>query len=120
MGYRAARIQEQIKKTIGKMLIEKINDPRLGFVSVTEVEVSRDYSVAKVYFSVLGAEESKEQSMKVLNGSKGFIRSEVGRALGTRVTPELAFFLDRSLDHAEEMDRLMKRLDQEPDEDDTN
>ena len=97
------------------MLLERINDPRLGLVSVTEVEVSRDYSVAKVYFSVFGDEEKKTAALQVLNNCKGFIRSEVGRSLGTRVTPELAFFVDRSFDHAEEMERLIHQLDQPKD-----
>ena len=104
---RVEKVQEFIRQEISALLVEGIKDPRVGFVTVTRVDCSRDLRLAKVYFSVMGSKDERKQSIDALNHAKGFIRSTVGKALNIRFTPELAFFLDESLDAGENIQRLL-------------
>lgn len=90
MKLRANRVGEQMKK-LGDIISRKIKDPRIGFVTVTDVQVSGDLQIAKVYISVLGDEEQKENTLKGLAKAKGFIRSEIGQRIRLRKTPEITF-----------------------------
>ena len=76
------------------MIDTRVKDPRLGFVTVTDVRVTGDLQHADVYYTVLGDDESREGSAKALESAKGLIRSEVGKQTGIRLTPTLAFHLD--------------------------
>ncbi|EAO52184.1 Ribosome-binding factor A [Bacillus thuringiensis serovar israelensis ATCC 35646] len=78
MKLRANRVGEQMKKELGDIISRKIKDPRIGFVTVTDVQVSGDLQIGKVYISGLGDEEQKEITFKGLAKAKGFIRSEIG------------------------------------------
>ena len=98
---RVEKVQEFIKQEISSILIDGLKDPRVGFVTVTRVECSRDLRLGKVFFSVLGDKTKRVSTMEALNHAKGYIRSTVGKALNIRFTPELAFFLDESLDSSE-------------------
>lgn len=89
MKLRANRVGEQMKKELGDIISRKIKDPRIGFVTVTDVQVSGDLQIAKVYISVLGDEEQKENTLKGLAKAKGFIRSEIGQRIRLRKTPEI-------------------------------
>ncbi len=90
------------------MLIrEEVKDPRLGMVSVSGVEVSRDMGHARVYISVLGDEEEAKHSLEVLNHAAGFLRHEVGRRMLIRSVPQLRFIHDRSLEQGARMSALI-------------
>ena len=104
---RVEKVQEFIKQEISSILIDGLKDPRVGFVTVTRVECSRDLRLGKVFFSVLGDKTKRVSTMEALNHAKGYIRSTVGKALNIRFTPELAFFLDESLDSSENIQRLL-------------
>ena len=93
MADKALRIQRLIQKNISEIIQMEIKDPHLGFVSIPEVKVSKDLSYAKVYVAFINENEAKE-GMKVLEKSKGFIRSELAKRMDTRRVPEISFVLD--------------------------
>lgn len=80
MSERIKRLQEEIKKEASFIIQRKVKDPRLGFVSITDVELSRDYSYCKIFISVLGDENEREQTMEGLHKATGFIRSELAKS----------------------------------------
>ena len=108
---RREKLQELFKAEASDVLHRRLRDPRLGFVSVTDVETSRDLRVAKVFVSVLGNEEQWASSLEALASAKGFVRNWLRRHLDLRVTPELQFRPDHSMEHAARIQQLLKRLD---------
>lgn len=114
MGYqRIQRVSEEVKKEIANILRDEIKDPRIGFVSVTKVEVTGDLRYAKVYVSVLGNENNKEQTMLALNKAKGFIRTEIAKRVKLRITPEIIFTYDSSIEYGISMVGLINKVNQE-------
>lgn len=97
--FRGNRINEELKREISDVLQNDIKDPGLGMVSVVLCDVSRDLSVAKVYYSVLGDAETVESTREAIKRSTGFIRREVSQRLSLRHTPELVFIYDDSIEH---------------------
>lgn len=93
---RAVRLAEAIKTIVAMMLERRIKDPRLGFVTVTDVSVSGDLQHATVFYTVLGDEDEVAATGAALESAKGVLRSEVGKQTGVKHTPTLAFQLDRS------------------------
>src|SRR5690625_5620470 len=86
---RANRVAEQMKKELGDILTRKIKDPRVGFVTITDVEVTGDLQQAKVFVSILGDEQEKHDSLLGLSKAKGFIRSEIGKRIRDRKSTRL-------------------------------
>lgn len=113
MSHRANRVGEQMKKELSEIIGRKIKDPRIGFVTVTDVQVTGDLQQAKVFISVLGDEEQKENTLKGLAKAKGFIRSEVGQRIRLRKTPEIIFEFDESIDYGNRIDTLLHQLQQD-------
>jgi ribosome-binding factor A len=107
---RISRVGEQVKKELSQILQREIKDPRIGFVTVTGVEMSGDLQIAKVYVSVLGSPEQKQQTLSALEKAKGYIRSEIGRRIQLRHVPEIVFTMDESLEHSEHINRLLKEV----------
>ena len=91
---RARKLAERIQQVVAQMIDTRVKDPRLGFVTVTDVRVTGDLQHADVYYTVLGDDEARAGSAKALESAKGLIRSEVGKQTGIRLTPTLAFHLD--------------------------
>ncbi|WP_409305466.1 30S ribosome-binding factor RbfA [Peribacillus sp. SCS-155] len=116
MSLRANRVGEQMKKELGEIIGRKIKDPRIGFVTVTDVQVTGDLQQATVYISVLGNEEQRENTLKGLAKAKGFIRSEIGQRIRLRKTPEIAFEFDESIDYGNRIETLIHQIhaDQKP------
>ena len=96
---RTDRVAQQIQKEIAVILQREIKDPRLGFVTVSAVEVSRDLSYAKIFVTVLNTsdEDKTKQSVQILNDATGYIRSILGKRIRARIMPELRFVVDTSL-----------------------
>lgn len=92
---RVRRVQENIKITVARTLERKVKDPRLGFVTITEVRVTRDLHHATIFYTVLGDDAASEETRRGLESAKGLIRSEVGKSLGLRLTPTITFEEDR-------------------------
>ena len=113
MSHRANRVGEQMKKELSDIIGRKIKDPRIGFVTVTDVEVTGDLQQAKVYISVLGDEEQKENTLKGLAKAKGFIRTEIGQRIRLRKTPEIIFELDESIDYGNRIESLIHQIHNE-------
>lgn len=108
--FRVGRVGEQIKKELSHILQNDIKDPRIGFITVTGVEITNDLSQAKVYLSVLGDDEQKEGTLKALEQAGGFIRSELGKRVRLRHTPELIFKFDASIEYGSRIDQLLRNL----------
>ena len=103
---RSERMAEQLRRELAEIVRDKINDPRLGFVSFTEVRMSRDLSHAVVYSSVLNS-ESQDEAIELLNRAVGFIRKEIAHRIRARIVPTLKFVADESVIRGEEMDELI-------------
>lgn len=107
---RVSRVGEQIKKELSQIVQQGLKDPRIGFVTITAVEMSGDLSIAKVYISVFGSTEQKQDSLHGLEKAKGFLRSEIGRRIQMRHTPELVFVMDESLEHHAHISKLLNEV----------
>ncbi|GLY10445.1 30S ribosome-binding factor RbfA [Bacillus badius] len=110
MTLRSNRVGEQMKKELTDILNRKVKDPRIGFITVTDVEVTGDLQQATVYITVLGNEEEREGTLKALTKAKGFIRSEVGQRIRLRKTPELLFEMDESIEYGNRIDTLLREI----------
>ena len=113
---RIEKLQELIKQEMSKMLLTDLKDPRIGFVTVTAVEMTGDLREAKIYVSVMGGEEKVKSSLEGLNSALGFIRREIGQRVRLRFTPEISFALDKSLDYSEHIQKLLLKIKSEEDE----
>ncbi|HHY15233.1 MAG TPA: 30S ribosome-binding factor RbfA [Firmicutes bacterium] len=117
MTSRHVRVGEEIKREVSSIVATEVKDPRLGMLSITDVDVSRDLSFAKIYFSMLGSEQERERTLEGLNRAKGFIRTELAKRIRVRHTPEISFHFDPSLEHGAKMNALLKSLQSGEDED---
>ena len=109
-GKRLDRVNQLIKEEISTLLQRELKDPRLGFVTVTEVETSKDLRTAKVFVSVLGDERQWAGSLAALTSARGFVRNWLRQNLDLRVTPEVDFRADRSMEHAARIQSLLKNM----------
>jgi len=109
---RPERVAERIKREAADILENTLRDPRLEriMVSVTDVEVTRDLSVARVFVSVLARGPGRDRAMEALRSAAGFVRHELAPRLGLREVPEVRFELDTSLEHGARVDDLLRRL----------
>lgn len=108
---RTQRVADFLKQELAGLIQRELRDPRLGMVSVTDVEVSRDLSYARVYVTVLGKEspEDAAESIAVLNNAGGFLRSQVARVNSARTTPKLRFVFDSSIGRGSRMSQLIDK-----------
>lgn len=107
---RSNRVAEQMKKELGDIISTKIKDPRIGFVTVTDVQVTGDLQQAKVFISILGDENQKKDTLVGLAKAKGFIRTEIGRRIRLRKTPEITFELDEALEYGNRIESLLREI----------
>ena len=107
---RARRLADRIREIVAAHLVERgIKDPRLGFVTITDVRVTGDLREATLFYTVLGDDSARQDSSMALESAKGVLRSEVGRQIGIRHTPSLAFVADVVPDTARQLDDLLER-----------
>lgn len=109
-SHRSERISTIVKEAIADALASEVNDPRVGFVTVTSVDVTRDLSLARVRISVMGDDEEKQRALEGINSARGFIRSILARTLELRTVPELRFEIDSGLEHAARVDQILSSL----------
>ena len=107
---RKDRVGDLIHHEISQLLIKGIKDPRIGFVTITGVEVTDDLKEAKVYYSVIGSEDDKKAAADGLRSSTGFIRSSLRKVLALKHIPNLHFRFDSSLEYGERIERLLKEV----------
>ena len=108
---RIEKLQELIKQEMSKMLLTDLKDPRIGFVTVTDVEMTGDLREAKIYVSVMGGDEQVKSSLEGLNSALGFVRREIGQRVRLRFTPEISFALDTSLDYGDHIQKLLLQVE---------
>jgi ribosome-binding factor A len=102
------RVNESIKEILGDAITTELKDPRIGFVTVTEVDTSPDLRAARVYVSVLGTEEDRERSLAGLRSSHGFLQGKIASAMRLKRTPTLTFEYDESAERGDRISRLLK------------
>lgn len=108
---RIEKLQELIKQEMSKMLLKELKDPRIGFVTVTDVEMTGDLREAKIYVSIFGDAEQVKSSLEGLNSALGFVRREIGQRIRLRFTPEISFALDTSLDYGDHIQKLLLQVE---------
>jgi ribosome-binding factor A len=107
---RLARIDHEIQREMARLISTELKDPRLGFTTVTRVEVTQDLNTAKVFVSIIGDRHVAKQSMMALESARGFLRGELGHAIALRHTPELQFVEDRSSERAIELSKELAKI----------
>lgn len=108
---RTERVADLVKQEVSQIIQQEMKDPRIGFVTVTSVEVSVDLRHARVYCSVLGSQADQKASLEGLERAKGFIRSQLGRRIKLRHIPELLFRYDESFDYAQRISNVMRSIE---------
>jgi ribosome-binding factor A len=106
---RVRRVADRIKVVVAEMLERRIKDPRLGFVTITDVRVTGDGQQATLFWTILGDEDQAADTAAALESAKGVLRSEVSRQLGTRIVPTLTFVRDALPDEARHLDEVLAR-----------
>lgn len=107
---RMGRVDEELKKVISNIITYDLKDPNItGLISVTKVKVSGDLKYAKVYVSMLNAKDNK-QVLAALKKSAGFVRTEVAKRVNLRITPEIIFIFDDSIEYGSKIDTILKEV----------
>ena len=109
-GDRSARVAEMIREQVSLILQNRVKDPGMGLVTVTDVTLTPDLKSARIHYSVLGGDEERLSVRDAPRPSKGFIRKELGQALRLRFCPEVAFIFDNSYDRGARIDRLLRDI----------
>jgi len=108
---RNSRIGEEIKRELSRMIREEMKDPRVrGIISITHVDVTNDLRYAKVYVSIMANQEEQTTNMQVLEKARGYFRSELAKTLTTRITPELIFNQDVSLEYGAKIEHILEDI----------
>lgn len=115
-GPRNAKVGDRIKVVVAQMLERRVKDPRLGFVTITDVRMTGDGQQASIFYTVMGDEIQRQETAAALRSASGLIRSEVGKQLGTRITPSVTFFLDSVPETAKEIEDLLAKVKASDDE----
>jgi ribosome-binding factor A len=111
-GYkRADRVSDLLKEEISQLLLREVKDPHIGFITITDVEVSKDLQVAKVYYTILGDEKQLRESAQALNRASRFIKRQLGKRLRMRYIPDIIFKYDHSLEYGNRIDDILSHLE---------
>lgn len=115
-GDRAAKVADRIKEVIARRLEKGVRDPRMGFVTITDVRVTGDLQHASVFYTVYGTDEERADSALALKAATGMLRTEVGRNLNTRLTPSLEFIPDAIPENAASIESLLREAQERDNE----
>jgi ribosome-binding factor A len=110
MSIRTERVASVIKERIAAILVHDYNDPALGFITVTDVRMTPDLKIARVYFSIFGSEEVQTKAMKMLEGEKQHIRGLVASHVQLKFAPTLQFYQDHTMDEVDKINRLINKI----------
>ncbi len=116
MSRRIEKISDLIMKELGLVIQTEIRDPRIGFVTLSRVDVSHDLSVANVYVSVLGDDKQQKDSIIGLASSAAYLRRHLSKSLSTRTVPKLNFILDQGLENSQRIQNILSDLDEADDQ----
>jgi ribosome-binding factor A len=106
-GRRPERLAEEIREEVARMVASELKDPRIGFVTVTRVELTTDLRYARVHVGVLGSDADRDKTLSALRQAAGFVRREIGRRLRVRYAPEIDFRYDRGLEATDRVARIL-------------
>jgi ribosome-binding factor A len=112
MSHRIDKVESLIKEEISLIFLNKLRNTEIGFVTITNVKMSPDLKIAKVYISVLDR-ENRAAALEKINSLNGFVRSELAHRIKIKFTPELKFFIDDTLDYVEKIEGLIKKIHQD-------
>ena len=107
---RQEKISEAIRQEASVIIHDKLKDPRLGFITITNVEITHDLRFAKIFFSVLGDDVAYKKTKEALNSSMGFVRKLIAQRLSLRFAPEIAFYEDRSTEYSVRIEEVLNKL----------
>lgn len=107
---RTQRVGGQIQRELAQIIQQEVRDPRVGFITISEVEVSRDFGHAKIFVTLLDPKQDVVETLRALNKAGGFLRKLLGKRIVMRVVPELHFVYDNSLDTGARVDALLHRV----------
>jgi ribosome-binding factor A len=107
---RSDRVGGQIQKILSEILLKKVKDPRLKNASITDVKLSRDLRIARIYFVTSGNKKNIEEVLEGFKSATGYVKRTVARQLGLRYMPDLNFFYDESFDYGSHIDNVLKTL----------
>lgn len=110
MSLRTEKVAALIKEEIGTFLIREYRDPAYGFITVTDVHVTPDLRIAKIYISIMGSTDVKMATMHMLENHKGEIRSFIGSHLRLKFTPAIQFYIDETLDRVNRIEQIIKQI----------
>ena len=113
MKNRARKVAEVFKEEISRIIRDELRDPRIGFITITAVELTDDLRCAKIYYSILGSEKEKEETAKALESGLGFIRRLSGSSIKLRYLPEIKFILDESGEYSINIQNILNKIEQE-------
>ncbi len=116
MSLRTDRVASLIKEEVGNLLARQYSDPAYGLITVTDVQVSPDIRIAKIYVSVMGTAEVRALAMRMLEEKKGEIRGFIGSHLRLKFTPSLQFFLDETMDRVDRIEQLLRKIHRDDEE----
>jgi ribosome-binding factor A len=109
---RSHRVGDLIKEEVADIIHRRIKDPRVGFVTVTGVDLTEDLKIARVYVSIL-KEEERQETLEILNSAKNFVRSELSGRLRMKFIPTVEFRLDTSIEYGDKIEKLLKQIREE-------
>ncbi|NCO67023.1 MAG: ribosome-binding factor A [Nitrospirae bacterium CG_4_10_14_0_8_um_filter_41_23] len=109
---RSQRVGDLLREEIADIVIHRLKDPRIGFVTITGVDVTDDIKISKIYVSIL-RDEDKKTTLEILNSAKSFIRSELSKRLRMKSIPSIEFILDASIEYGNKIDKLLKKIEGE-------
>jgi ribosome-binding factor A len=107
---RSDRVSGQIQKILSEILLKKVKDPRLEHASITDVKLSRDLRIARIYFVTSGNRKNIEDTLEGFKSALGYVKLSLARQLGLRYMPDLKFFYDDSFDYGSHIDDVLKAL----------
>ena len=107
---RSQRVTEQIQRELAELIRLEVKDPRVGFVTLTGVEITPDYAHAKIFFTLMNGEEGLNETLAGLRRASGFLRRELGRRVRIHTTPELHFHYDQSVEQGSRMSQLIDQV----------
>jgi ribosome-binding factor A len=110
MSLRTERVASLIKEEVGMMFAREYRDPSYGFITVTDVHMTPDLRIAKIYVSIMGSTEVKERTLAMLEDKKGDVRSMIGNTVRLKFTPSIQFYIDETLDRVEKINSLIRQI----------
>ena len=115
-----SRLAEKIRERVANVVLFELQDPRITFPTITRVKLSKDKAHCKVYYTVYGSDADRTKTAHALTDARGFIQREVARVLQTRITPQLSFLYDESVERSLRMEGILKELKKDRGEDESN